>query len=74
MHVFTAAVPMLDMWHARLSPQEETTGKQGKSLTLTVGANESMEKDGVTNDLAMGLKTARDEPCTASVRRDRCRG
>ena len=38
------------------------TGKQGKSLTLTVGASESREKDGLIGDLAVSLKTARDEP------------
>ena len=30
-------------------------------MTLIVGASESREKDGVIDDLAVGLKTARDE-------------
>ena len=46
----------------RLSPQEETTRKWGKSLTLTIGANESTNEDGVTKDLTVRLKIARDEP------------
>ena len=45
-----------------MSPQEETTKKRGKSLTLTVGGSESTVEDGVTDDLAVGLKTARGEP------------
>ena len=38
------------------------TGKRGKSLTLTIGASKSIEKDGVMDDLAVGLETARGEP------------
>ena len=41
---------------ARLSPEEETTKKWGKSPPLTVGASESMNEDGVPNDLAVGLE------------------
>ena len=43
---------------SRLSSQEETNGKRGKSLTLTIRASESTKEDGVTDDLAMGPKTA----------------
>ena len=46
----------------QLSLEEETTGKRGKSLTLTVGASKPTEKDGVTDELAVGLKTSREEP------------
>ena len=45
-----------------MSPQNETTGKWGKSLTLTVGGSESTVEDGVTDDLAVGLKIAKGEP------------
>ena len=38
------------------------TRKWAKSLILTVGASESIAKDGVTDDLAVGLKIANDEP------------
>ena len=46
----------------RLPPEEETTGKRGKSLTLTVEASESIEQDGEIDTLAMGLKIADAEP------------
>ena len=44
-----------------MAPKKETTGKRGKSLTLTVGASESTEKDGDTDDLAVGPMTANSE-------------
>ena len=47
---------------SRLSSQEETNGKRGKSLTLTIGGSESTVKDRVTDDLSVGLKTASVEP------------
>ena len=42
--------------------EEKAAGKRGKSLTLTVGASEATERDGETDTLAVGLKTASEEP------------
>ena len=42
--------------------EEKTAGKRGKSLTLTVGASEATKRDGETDTLAVGLKTASVEP------------
>ena len=38
------------------------TGKQEKSLTLTIGGSESIGKDEVSDDLVVGQKTADSEP------------
>ena len=46
----------------RLPPEEETTGKRGKSLALTVGASESIGKDGVVDALVVGQTIAQEEP------------
>ena len=45
-----------------MSPEKEAAGKRGKSLTLTVGASEATNQDKETDTLAVGLKTAREEP------------
>ena len=42
--------------------EKEAAGKRGKSLTLTVGASKATDRDGDTDTLAMGLKTASEEP------------
>ena len=42
--------------------EKEVARKWGKSLTLTVGASEATNRDGDTDTLAVGLKTANVEP------------
>ena len=42
--------------------EKEAAGKRGKSLTLTVGASETADRDGDVDTLAVGLKTANIEP------------
>ena len=42
--------------------EKEAARKRGKSLTLTVGASEATNRDGDTDTLAVGLKTANVEP------------
>ena len=42
--------------------EKEAAGKQGKSLTLTIGASEATNQDGDADTLAVGLKTASMEP------------
>ena len=54
--------------------EKEAARKRGKSLTLTVGASEATNRDGDTDTLAVGLKTANVEPALHLVRKTSCRG